>query len=778
MKDDIAARRTPFSTHWGTYYAETRNGKLHDVHDWTGDPDPAVIGPGLIDMIDHPTRIRAPMVRESFLRDGPSGDRTRRGKERFVEVTWDEALDLAAGELGRVRDTFGNAAIYGGSYGWASAGRFHHAQSHVHRFLNMLGGYTASISNYSYAAANAIAPHIVGSMRTLICDGATSWPVIAEHSELIVAFGGLARKNAQITSGGVGRHVLRESLVQARANGASFINVSPLRTDIIPEVEAEWLAPRPNTDTALMLGLAYTLLEDGLHDQAFLDRCTVGWDVFHAYLIGQSDGVPKDADWAAAITEIDADTIRALARRMAGARTMITVAWSLQRADHGEQPIWMAVVLAAMLGQIGLPGGGFGIGYASENGIGNSVLPFQFPSVPQGQNAVRTAIPVARVADMLLNPGAAYDFNGEARTYPDIRAVYWTGGNPFHHHQDLGRLVRALHRPECVIVNEIWWTPLARHADIVFPVTTMLEREDLAMTHWEPLIVAMRKAIEPFEGARTDYDIFSGLAERLGLHETYTEGRSAEEWVEHLWNQTRQRAAESGFTLPTLAELREAEMIELPPNPEEPILLADFVCDPAAHPLGTPSGKIEIHSSKIAGFGYDDCPGHPVWLEPVEWLGAEVGERLHLISNQPRTRLHSQFDPGRVSAASKINGREPAMMHPDDAARRGISDGDTIRLESARGACFAGVILSEDVRPGVLQLSTGAWFDPVDEDGATGPTCAHGNVNVLTRDSGTSRLGQGCAAQSTLVSVSPAVAPPPVRAFVPPEIVARQTSDD
>ncbi|MEM9139133.1 MAG: molybdopterin guanine dinucleotide-containing S/N-oxide reductase, partial [Pseudomonadota bacterium] len=758
-------RVTPFSTHWGTYFAETRDGKVVGVRDYSDDPDPAVIGPGIIDMIDHPTRIRQPMVRKSYLENGPDADRAKRGREPFVAVSWDRALDLAAAEIDRVRHDHGNASIFGGSYGWASAGRFHHAQSHVHRFLNCAGGYTASIANYSYAAAYAITPHVVGSMRSLLLDTATAWPVIAKHSDLIVAFGGLARKNAQVTSGGVGRHTLREEMLAAKQNGAHFVNVSPQSSDMIEEVGAEWVAPRPNTDTALMLGLAHTLLVEGLHDPGFLATHCAGWDRFQPYLTGSSDGVAKDAGWAAEITGLEAEKIRDLARRMAASRTMIMVAWAVQRADHGEQPVWMAIVLAAMLGQIGLPGSGFGIGYASENGIGNAVLPFRFPAVPQGKNPVGGAIPVARISDLLMNPGGAYEFDGETRTYADIRLVYWTGGNPFHHHQDLNRLVRALSHPETVIVNEIWWTPMARHADIVLPATTVLEREDISMTHWEPLIVAMRQAVDPVGDARPDYDIFAGLAQRMGLEQVYTEGRTAEEWITHLWDQARQRAGEAGFELPTLDGLREAETHTLPDNPRHPVLLKAFRTDPGTNRLATPTGKIEIFSETIAGFGYEDCPGHPVWIEPYEWLGRAAPGQFHLISNQPKTRLHSQFDPGRVSQASKIKDREPMTMHPADAAVLGLAEGDVVRVWNDRGGCLAGLQLSDKVMRGVLQLSTGAWYDPAGPDeGVPEGTCKHGNPNVLTRDKGTSQLGQGPSAHSTLVNVERVAVPPPVTA--------------
>lgn len=770
-------RTTPFSTHWGAYWAEVTDGKLTGIRDYEKDPDPALIGPGIIDMVEHKTRVRQPAIRRDFLKHGPASDRTARGRGPFVAVPWDEALDIAAAEIERVRKEHGNQAIFGGSYGWASAGRFHHAQSHVHRFLNCAGGYTASIANYSYAAAYAIVPHVIGPYAQTVLNGATSWPVIAEHTGLIVAFGGLGRKTAQVTSGGVGRHTLREGLLAAHANGCEFVSISPLSTDMVSRLEAEWLAPNPNTDIALMLALAHTLATEGLHDRAFLDRYCTGWEKFEPYLMG-ADGQAKDAKWAEKITGIPARTIRALARRMAKTRTMITVSWSLQRADHGEQPVWMAIVLAAMLGQIGLPGGGFGIGYGSENGIGNPVLPFKFPAVPQGQNPIDTAIPVNRISDMLLNPGGAYDFDGERRSYPDIRLVYWTGGNPFHHQQDLNRLIQAMHRPETIIVNEIWWTQMARHADIVFPATTMLEREDIGMAHWEPLITAMRKAIDPVGEARADYEIFTGLARRMGVEAAYTEGRSAEDWVRHLWQQARQRAAEAGFTLPTLDELREKGTTELPPNPTEPVLLSAFRADPAASPLPTPSGRIEIFSERIAGFGYDDCPGHPVWIEPAEWLGNARPGQLHLISNQPATRLHSQLDPGRVSLASKVAGREPITINPTDAAARSIAGGDVVIVSNERGACLAGAVLSDIVRPGVVRLSTGAWFDPA-EPGRPGSLCKHGNPNVLTRNAGTSRLGQGPSAHTTLVEIARYErTPPPVTAHEPPEILPRESVGD
>jgi len=762
-------RRRTF-THWGAYDVEVSGGKITAVHPHDEDPDPSAIGKSFEDSVHHRARITQPAIRKGWLERGPAAHGGGRGAEPFVSVSWDKALDLAASELGRIKHEHGNEAIFAGSYGWASAGRFHHAQSQIHRFLKQFGGYTYSVNSYSTAAAQVIMPHVVGYKFLDLLDTMTAWPVIAKHTGLVVMFGGIPLKNAQVNSGGIGRHVTRDWLRKCRDNGVEFVNVSPLADDAADFLDAEWLAVRPNTDTALLLGLAHCLYEEGLHDESFLDTHCVGFDRFLPYLTGEQDGVAKSADWAAGICDIPAQTIRDLARRMAGERTLITLAWSLQRGDHGEQPYWMAAVLAAMLGQIGLPGGGVGYGYASESAIGNPVRRMSGLSLPQGDNAVETFIPVARIADMLLEPGAPFDYNGRRLRYPDIKLVYWCGGNPFHHHQDLNRLVRAWQRPDTVIVHEPWWNPLARHADIVFPATTALERNDIGRASNDAHVYAMHQAVEPVAGARNDYDIFAGIATRLGFEERFTEGRDEMEWLHHLYDVFRQQAARERIELPDFDAFWEQGELELPVPDHERVLFEDFRSAPDTSPLPTPSGRIEIFSQTIDGFGYDDCAGHPRWFEPTEWLGGEPSERhpLHLVSHQPATRLHSQLDCGKVSVASKVQEREPVVIHPHDAAARGIADGDVVRLFNDRGACLAGARLSESVRPGVVVLATGAWYDPHTQTRLE----RHGNPNVLTLDKGTSRLAQGSSAHTTLVEMERAEGPvPEVEAFDPPKIL-------
>ncbi|MEM9148637.1 MAG: molybdopterin-dependent oxidoreductase [Pseudomonadota bacterium] len=757
----------PTASHWGTGRVRARDGRIEAVLADPADPDPSPINDNITGSLNGRARVLRPAIREGYLRAGPGPADDARGREPFVEVDWDRALDLIAAEMRRVHAAHGPEAIFGGSYGWASAGRFHHAQSQLKRFLGAAGGFVRSEGNYSYNAALVLMPHILGNFRHHVRE-ATRLSTVAEAGRLVVMFGGLPLRNAQISGGGVGRHRLRGELEACRAAGVRFVNLSPLRSDAPDALGAEWLAPRPGTDTAVMMGLAHSLIEEGLHSPRFLRSHTVGFERLARYLLGDMDGVEKSADWAAALSGIDAERLRRLARDMAAGPTLITTAVGLQRADFGEQPLWMTVALAAMLGQIGLPGAGFGIGYAADASIGTMDRPVRWPALPMGPNPVETVLPVAMIADMLLGPGARYRYNGRDLRFPDTRLLWWAGGNPFHHHQDLNRLRQAFQRPETVIVNEINWTATARHADIVLPVAAPLERTDFAAGNQDNVIVPMPKMAEPPGEARTEYALYCALEQRLGLGTAFSAGRDEAAWLAHLWSEMQGRAAEAGHTLPEWESFLAGEAIELPDPAPHAVFLSAFRADPEQAPLPTPSGRIELTSEVIAGFGDADCPGQPHWFPPRGWSSGEA-ERfpLHMLSGQPATRLHSQHDNGALSRSQKIQGREPILMHPTDAAARGIAEGDVVTVFNDRGRCLAGARLTEDIRPGVVFLWTGAWYDPDFSD--PDRLDRHGNPNVLTHDLRTSALSQGPASHSAFVEIAPIKGPPPpVEAFDPP----------
>lgn len=754
------------ANHWGMGVVRTEGGRIVAVDPHPADPAPSPINDNIAESLNGRARVRRPAVRARYLAEGPQARAGERGRDPFVEVDWDTALDLVAAELHRVRRAHGNEAIFAGSYGWASAGRFHHAQSQLKRFLNACGGFVRSEGNYSYNAALVLMPHIVGNFRDHVRQ-ATRWSTVAREGRLVVMFGGIPARNTQVSGGGLGRHRMPDQLAACAEAGVRFVNISPLRTDAAAALCAEWLAPQPGTDVAVMMGLAHTLLAEDLHDRDFLARCTVGFERLEAYLAGETDGIAKSAEWAAALSGLPAERIRRLAREMVAERTLITMAVGLQRADFGEQPLWMTVALAAMLGQIGLPGGGYGIGYGADSSIGTMDRPLRWPAFAQGRNPVETFIPVAMVADMLLRPGAPYDYNGRRQVFPDIRLVWWAGGNPFHHHQDLNRLRQAFQRPETIIVNEINWTATARHADIVLPVAAAPERTDFGAGSQDNALVPMPRAAEPPGAARPEFDIYTDLEARLGLGTAFSRGMTAETWQAEMWGEMQATARAGGVTLPDWERFLAGDMIEFDDPEPEAVFLADFRRDPDAHPLPTPSGRIELASEVIAGFGYADCPGHPVWLPPRAWAEARRDYPLHLLSGQPETRLHSQHDNGAFSRSRKIRGREPVLINPSDASARGIEDGDVVMLSNDRGRCLAGAIVTGAIRPGTLFLWTGAWYDP-DLD-APGALDRHGNPNVLTHDLRTSPLAQGPAAQSAFVEIVRFEGTlPPVEAFEPP----------
>ncbi|MBC7727965.1 MAG: molybdopterin-dependent oxidoreductase, partial [Microbacteriaceae bacterium] len=584
--------------HWGAFTAVVEHGRLIRCEPFAGDPVPSPLLDAIVPMVYAKERITQPMVRRGWLRDRGACDGSLRGRDDFVPVPWDQALDLVAHEIARVRAEHGPQGVFAGSYGWSSAGRLHHARSLIRRFHFAGGGAVDQVGNSSWGTAQFLLPHVIGTYRPMT-GRVTAWPSIIAHTQVFVAFGGLALKNAQVSSGGAAEHTQPGWLRALAESRATVINISPTRGDCPDFLHADWIPIRPNTDVALMLALAHETVVAGAHDQRFLASHCVGWPLLEDHVMGRSDGVAKTPAWAEAITGIPAERIARLARQLHGVRSYLTCSFAVQRAHRGEQPYWMVIALAALLGQVGLPGGGFGFGHGSMNGVGNPRVATPGPEMPVGRNPADLDIPVARIADMLLQPGEAYRFQGETRHYPDVKLVHWAGGNPFHHHQQLGRLRQAWARPQTVVVHEICWTATARHADIVLPATTSLERNDIGGSSRDAFVLAMHQAIAPLHQARNDFDIFADLAERLGYRDSFTERRSEADWIRAIYARCGAAQASAGISLPALATFWAEGHVKLPPPAEDFVLFADFRADAGAYPLRTPSGRIELASERL-----------------------------------------------------------------------------------------------------------------------------------------------------------------------------------
>ncbi|MEL6476197.1 MAG: molybdopterin-dependent oxidoreductase [Pseudomonadota bacterium] len=766
----MTLQRIPHCAHWGAFTLLVEDGRIVGVEPFAADPDPSPIIQAIPNWLDADVRVPQPMVREGWLRDRHRSDGAARGHEAMVPVSWEEASKLVAGEIRRVSGTFGNASIFGGSYGWTSCGRFHHAASQIHRVLNLAGGYTAHRDTYSVAAGAVILRHVLGS-NDEYQGHAVALENVAEHAGMVLIIGALTLRTSQQEAGGIARHLLEGHLRRLAERGVRVVLVSPRRDDAPDWLGAEWWPIRPGTDAALLLGLAGEILARGEEDADFLDRCCAGSDAFRAYLSGESDGVAKTAEWAAGITGLDAAAIRALSRDMTALRSFISVSWSLQRAVHGEQPFWAAIALAAMAGQIGQPGGGVSFGFGSLGGVGTTSVTGAGPSFPAGRNPIDSFIPVARITDLLENPGAPFTYEGEERRFPDTRLVWWAGGNPYHHHQDLNRLDRAWARPETIVVQEPFWTPTARRADIVLPATTSIERNDLAGNRRSDMILAMRQAVPPLGDARSDYEICRGIAAELGLEDAFTEGRDEMGWVRWIYERAVDLTLErTGETLPAFDTFWEQGYAALPTRGDH-VHLAGFRADPEANPLPTASGKVTLWSEMLAERAYADCPPHPAWLEPPEWLGGAGAQRhpFHLITAQPQNKLHSQIAWAERTAGDLEGGRAAVTLHPEDAAELGLRPGDVALLENDRGKCLAGVRVSDTIRRQVALLPTGAWFSPVETP--EGVLDNAGNANAVTLDVSSSAFSGGCSAHTCLVSIRryDGNLPPPGRPG-PPEI--------
>ena len=738
---DGGEKVVPHATHFGTVLATVKHGKMVSTV-----PHPALefdsdMMHSLADYVNTPNRIKTPCVRKSFLEGRKQPE--LRGAEEFIAVSWQTALDLAAEKLEEAKKTWGNESIFRTSFaGWSHGGVIHRPNNLQGRFLGLFGGFTDTISDYSAGASSQLLPYVLGSME--VYSKQTSPEVIAANTKTIVLWGMDPIKSFLIDYD-VPDFIKIRWYRRYKKLGIKFICVDPVYNDTAKELNAEWIPVRPGTDTAMILGMCHYLYTNKKYSKSFIDKYTVGFDIFAKYLLGKEDGKPKTIEWASEICGISAKRLIALTETLKSDRTLIGSLYGPQRIEHGEQFHWGLITLASMLGNIGKPGSGvnFGGGFL---GIAGKIP----RSIPQGRNPARTIIPASRMGEMLMHPGRTIDFNGTKITYPDIKLIYNMGANVMTHHQDINALLTGLRKVETMITHEIVWTPWAKHSDIVFPVTTTFEKDDIGFSFVNNVtyLWALKKAIEPMYDAKDDYWVLTQLAKRLGFENKFTTGKSGMEWVKWSYEGTGNKVPFSRFW--------DVGYIKLTQSKEDKtyVRFDDFIKNPKSNPLFTPSGKIEIHSEKISSYGYADCAGHPTWYEPKEWLGGSRARKhkFHLLSLHPKDRLHSQMDNLPLTKKYKVNGREPVVIHPLDAKLLGIKNGDTVEVFNDRGAIICGAVLSKRVMRNVVRVDEGAWYAP-EKPGLLGTRCISGNPNVLTSDKPTSCLAQACTAHSCLVSL-------------------------
>ncbi|GLQ73598.1 trimethylamine-N-oxide reductase TorA [Vibrio penaeicida] len=754
-------------SHWGAFRAHIYGGKVQEIKPLEMDSHPTDMINGIKGIIYSPSRVRYPMVRLDWLKKHKYSADTR-GNNRFIRVTWDEALDLFYRELERVQKDYGPWALHAGQTGWRQTGQFHSCTSHMQRAVGMHGNFITKVGDYSTGAGQTIMPYVLGS--TEVYAQGTSWSEILEHSDNIILWANDPVKNLQV-GWNCETHEsfpyleqLKEKVAKGEIN---VLSVDPVKNKTQRYLQNDHMYINPMTDVAFMLAVAHVLYKEDLYDKEFIKTYCLGFDPFIQYVLGETkDKVEKTPEWAAEICGVEADKIREFARMLVSGRTQILFGWCIQRQEHGEQPYWAGAVVAAMVGQIGLPGGGVSYGH-HYSGIGvpstGFAAPGGFPrNLDQGMkpkwdnkdyNGYSRTIPVARWIDCLLEPGKEIRYNGSKVKLPDYKMMVISGNNPWHHHQDRNRMKKAFRKLQTVVTIEFAWTATCRFSDIVLPACTQWERNDIDVygSYSGRGLVAMQKLVDPLFQSRTDFDIFTELTRRFGRHKEYTRGMDEMEWVRSLYEDCR-NANKGKFDMPEFDEFWEKGVLDF--GTGKPwVRHADFRKDPEINALGTPSGFIEISSRTIGRMGYEHCQDHPMWFEKTERSHGGPGSDKHpywLQSCHPDKRLHSQMcESEEFRSTYAVQGREPVYINPVDAKAKGIKDGDLVRVFNDRGQLMAGAVVTDSYPQGVIRIEEGAWYGPLNEK--EGAICTYGDPNTLTQDIPTSELAQATSANTCIV---------------------------
>ncbi|HCG5508583.1 TPA: trimethylamine-N-oxide reductase TorA [Vibrio parahaemolyticus] len=776
-------------SHWGAFRAHIYAGKVQEIKPLELDKNPTEMLNGIKGIIYSPSRVRYPMVRLDWLKKHKYSADTR-GNNRFIRVTWDEALDLFYRELERVQKEYGPWALHAGQTGWNQTGSFNNCTAHMQRAVGMHGNFITKVGDYSTGAGQTIMPYVLGS--TEVYAQGTSWSEILENSDNIILWANDPVKNLQV-GWNCETHESFKYLAELKEKVAkgeiNVLSVDPVKNKTQRYLENEHLYINPMTDVAFMLAVAHVLYNENLYDKKFIDTYCLGFEEFIQYVQGKTkDKVEKTPEWAAAICGVKADKIREFARMLVSGRTQILMGWCIQRQEHGEQPYWAAAVVAAMVGQIGLPGGGISYGHHySSIGVPSTGFagPGGFPrNLDQGMkpkwdnndfNGYSRTIPVARWIDCLLEPGKEINYNGGKVKLPDFKMMVISGCNPWHHHQDRNRMKKAFRKLQTVVTIEFAWTATCRFSDIVLPACTQWERNDIDVygSYSNKGLIAMHRLVDPLFQSKPDFQIMSELTQRFGRREEYTRGMSEMEWIESLYNDCK-KANEGKFEMPEFNEFWEKSVLDF--GEGKPwVRHADFRKDPELNPLGTPSGFIEITSRKIGRYGYEHCQEHPMWFEKSERSHGGPGSDKYpfwLQSCHPDKRLHSQMcESEEFRATYAVQGREPVYINPIDAKAKGIKDGDLVRVFNGRGQLLAGAVLTDSYPRGVIRIEEGAWYGPLNEK--EGAICTYGDPNTLTQDIGSSELAQATSANTCIVDFEKFTGKvPPVTSFGGPIEVA------
>lgn len=664
----------------------------------------------------HPDRLLHPLKRVG-----------RRGEGKFQQVSWDEALDTVASQLLRVKKVYGNSALFV-PYGTGSYSQTNGRQV-AQRLMNLFGGSLGHFNTYSWACMARATETVYGTGVT--GNQRQDWL----NSKYILMWGW---NPSEMRDGTNTEFFLRK----AREQGARIVCIDPRMTLSAVALADEWVPIRPGTDAAMMSAMAHVIITAGLHDAAFVASHCVGFDqsqmpaeakgaeTYKDYILGTRDKTPKTPKWAEAITGVPRETIERLAREYATRKPgVLYQGYGMQRRAYGEQVVRAGCVLAALTGNVGVPGGWAG-GMALQAPDGGPL----WNVFPTGANPVKASIPTFLWTEAVVSGkelGPEHGVRGVPRLDTSIKLIYAVASNALiNQHANINRTAKLLQDErlvECVIVQDNFLTPSARFADIVLPACTQLETWGVE-DGWKygDEVLLMPKAVEPAGESRSDYQICADIAGRLNLREAFTQGRSERDWVDVALSSYRK-------SYPGLPSLREFEAsnagVHKVAVTKPAIAFEGFRRDPGRFPLSTPSGKIEIFSSALHALGNaSEIPAVPKYIQ--EWespFGAEARKYpLQVVGHHTLARVHSTMNG--------VDWLEEAFPHrmfvnPVDAAARSLANGDEVRVFNGRGELTIRCRVTKRIMPSVVAIPQGAWWVPTDTGLDRG-----GSVNVLTSE--------------------------------------------
>ena len=654
--------------------------------------------------VHHPQRLMVPQKRIG-----------ERGEGKFEPISWDEALEMLADELNRVKEAYGNEGIFLATGGGYLAG-LHNGGLAAQRLLNQFGGSVTHYGNISsegavWASLTQYGSVMVGNSREDLL-----------NSKLIILWGW---DPARMISGtNTMYHVIK-----ARENGAKIIAVDPRYHDTAAVVADEWIPIRPGTDTAVFVAMAYVMIKENLHDQAFLDKYTVGFDPFKEYVLGREDGIEKTPAWAAEISGVSAAVIEGLAREYAGTKPAALMdCQGPARSAMGEQYNRCAATLCAMTGNVGRPGGS-ACGGLMGLPIGHM---FRMSAIPPGKNPfeldgpnVKGTLDIRMRVIKRIHINKIFDaiLEGKQGGYPaDIKLMWSMCNNYLNQTGNSNKAARALQKLEFFCTQELFMTAQARYADLLLPVTTAAERSDLTRP-WPsgPYFTFMNRALEPLGECKSDLDIVSELAERLDIEgfNPHTEEEWLKMFIDHNPEYQQHIKDYDKFRKDGIHRVKL----------EQPIIaFKEQIDDIENHPFPTPSGKIEIFSQRVADLKKPDTPPIPKYMPTAEDRNDPLVAKypLQLLTPHPKNRVHSELYT--VPWLREVE-EHRAWINPVDADPRGIKDGDEIYVFNDRGKVAIKSWVTERIIPGVVSMFEGAWYNP-DQDGIDRGACA----NTLTND--------------------------------------------